>query len=432
MTEAVVRTVNVSLLFFGFVETIIIACSFKKSMLQKRSANIFFLKVALAGFCMFCYWIFFIRWYEGRDPLNTVLMAIGYVGIYVIYYLYLEYLIVQINELSPRRKVPRMVSLASLAICVAGSFLRILTVANPEFRGIDQALEEQGVIANIGNTAGLIMIAITIIILIAYYDVLGTRHTVILSFMPIFMELATAVEPKLSGIELHYPLIMTEIIIVYTQQYLELSMRLEREELVQSQTRLNLTTGRMKPHYIYNVLTSIYYLCDSDPETAQRAVGTFAEYLRSTLETIEKETVVSFSWELKAVRNYLELETLRFGDRLHVEYDIETEDFYVPALSIQALVENAVNHGVASRAEGGTISIVTRNLSDGGVQIRIVDDGVGFDVTAMNSSDEGFEGIKSVKERLKLDLGADMTITSAPDKGTTVVITIRQGDTNSE
>lgn len=428
MTETVVRTVNVSLLFFGFVETVIIAFSFKLSMLERRSANIFFSKVVLAGFCMLCFYMYNMRWIHGKDPFNIILLAIGYVGMFVIYYLYLEYLIVQINELSPKKRIPRSVSRFALAMCIAGSFLRLLSVSDAEFNGMDEALLHKSAFTLLGNIAGFAMIGMTFVILYVYTQILSVRQTVILCFMPVFIGLATLLEPYLNGIELHYPCIIIEILIVFTQHHLEVSMRLDKEELAQAQTRIHLTTGRMKPHYIYNVLTSIYYLCDSDPETAQSAIGTFAEYLRSTLEVIENDNLVSFSWELKAIKNYLELEKLRFGDRLNVEYDIEVDDFNVPPLSLQALIENAVKHGIAAKAEGGNVKLRTRRLSGGGVQVGIKDNGVGFDIDGIDSSDKTFEGIRSVRERLRVDLGAEMAITSTPGNGTNIIINIRPID----
>ena len=424
MTETVVRTVNVSLLFFGFVETVIIALSFRKSMLQKRSANIFVSEVILVGFCMLCFFYYYVRWYSGRDLLNIALLTIAYAGQCFIYYLYIRYLAVQVNEVSKKEKLPQWVTVIAGALCGFGVFLRVLTVTDSSFRGIEEAVKKRGGVPGMANLAGILMIILMMLILLRYIDSLGARQTMVLGFMPVFMALAEGFEPRLYGIELHYPLIMTALLIVYTQHYLTISLRLEQEELIQRQTRLDLATGRMKPHYIYNVLTSIYYLCDSNPEAAQGAVGTFADYLKKTLETMESNDVVSFSWELSTIKSYLELEKLRFGDRLGIEYDIETESFNVPPLSILALIEGAVNHGIVAKEEGGTIKLETRKLEDGGVRVNITNDGKGFDEEEIDLSKEGFEDFMSVKERLRLDLGANLNITSTPDGETSTIVTI--------
>ena len=96
-----------------------------------------------------------------------------------------------------------------------------------------------------------------------------------------------------------------------------------------------------------------------------------------------------------------------------------------PALTIQPLVENAVKHGIAPKEEGGTVRIVSRWLSDGGAQIRIIDDGVGFDVKKLRDMDVTHEGLANVRERIRLEVGGELTITSSPGRKTTAIVTIR-------
>ena len=111
-----------------------------------------------------------------------------------------------------------------------------------------------------------------------------------------------------------------------------------------------------------------------------------------------------------------------------MEYDVEYDEFLVPPLSIQPLVENAVKHGIAAKEEGGTVRIVSRKLSDGGAQIRIIDNGIGFDIDSLKNLDVTHEGLANVRERIRLEVGGDMTITSVPGRMTTVVVTIRPGN----
>ena len=129
----------------------------------------------------------------------------------------------------------------------------------------------------------------------------------------------------------------------------------QREKLHNLQVRS--TTERMKPHYIYNVLTSIYYLCETDPQMAQRAVGTFSDYLRSVLDNLDAGELISFRQELQTIQNYLSLEQMRFGDRFHVHYNIAADQFLLPPFTVQPLVENAVKHGVGKTDLVGEIWI---------------------------------------------------------------------------
>ena len=425
ISETAVSSVNIALQTFGIMVALAMMSSFRRDLFKSRSQRLFFAKIATATICMACFVVFNLRGIGLRDPLNVIMLSLSHVGVYVVAYLYIEYLRAQIEELDPEHTVPKHISYISLVICVIGSTLWVVSTVDSDFEKMNGSVLRMGVSFEIGHLGGLMLMIITIAILVRYYRTLGVRHTIILSSMPLLMLIATFAEPFAYDVELHYPLIVIEFCIIYTQHHLDMAMRSEKDEMADTKARLALATGRMKPHYLYNVLTTIYYLCETDPQKAQRAIGTFSEYLRSTLETMEKQELVNFSWELAEIRHYLELEKLRFGNRLNIEYDIEAEDFLVPPLSIQPLVENAVKHGIAPKEEGGTVRIVSRRLSDGGAQIRIIDNGVGFDVTKLKDLDVTHEGFANVRERIRLETGGDVTITSSPGKMTTAIVTIR-------
>jgi len=423
--ETVVRAVNIALQTFGIIVALAMMSSFSRELLRRRSQRLLLSKIVTATACMICFVIYNLRGTGPEDPLNMVLLSLSQVGLYVVSYLYIEYLRAQIEEIDAGRSVPAAVQIIALVLCVAGSTLRVVSTVSGGFGKNSGSAFGWGAAFELGHAGGVILMGITIIILCTYYRTLGVRHTLILSSMPVLILLAAYMEPLAGGIDLYYPFVIIEFCIVYTQHHLDIARQTEKDRMDETKARLALATGRIKPHYLYNVLTTIYYLCETDPQKAQRAIGTFSEYLRGTLETMEKQELVYFSWELAEIRHYLELEKLRFGSRLSVEYDIEAEDFSVPPLSIQPLVENAVKHGIAPKEEGGTVRILSRWLSDGGAQIRIIDDGIGFDVAELRNMDVTHEGLANVRERLRLEVGGDLTITSSPGKTTTVIVTIR-------
>ena len=426
--ELHVSTVNIVLLLFSSLLALAMVSSFRKDMLRSRSQKLFFSKIVIATFCMICCMAANFRGTETQDLLNVILISISHVGVYVVYYLYIEYLRTKTEALDPEHPVAGPVSTVSLIICIIGSALSVISTASGEKHIFSDSAYSMGVLFEIGHIGGFILILITFFILWRHNRTLGQRNSFILSAMPLLMLFATFVEPFLSGIELHYPLIVLEFCIVYTQHHLDTELRMKKDEVENTKARLALATGRMEPHYLYNVLTTIYYLCDTEPQKAQKAIGTFAEYMRSTLETLEKQELVSFAWELGEIRHYLELEKLRYGDRLSIEYDIETEDFRIPPLSVQPLVENAVRHGIAEKEEGGTVKIASEKLPDGGVRISVTDDGAGFDTGSLAAMDATHEGIANVRERLRLEVGGELTITSEPGKGTAAVVTIGAQD----
>ena len=113
--------------------------------------------------------------------------------------------------------------------------------------------------------------------------------------------------------------------------------------------QIELIMSQIQPHFVFNSLTTIRYLCRNDVPLAIEALGKFTKYLRQNLDSIASENLVPFSEELEHTKTYLWLEKLRFGKDLRVEYSIDSQSFKVPPLSLQPIVENAVKHGVTKK-----------------------------------------------------------------------------------
>lgn len=197
------------------------------------------------------------------------------------------------------------------------------------------------------------------------------------------------------------------------EEYLE-----KEKELMES--RITLMISQIQPHFLYNSLNSIYHLCDMDAKLAQQAIGNFSESLHHVLGSLKRTSPVLFDQELQNVKAYLELEQLRFDD-LRIVYQIEASNFFVPALSVQPLVENAVKHGICSKEEGGTLVLTTREQA-GFFEIIVEDDGVGFDITKLKDDGEIHLGVQNVKQRVEAMVGGSLEIMSTPGVGTTAII----------
>ncbi len=194
------------------------------------------------------------------------------------------------------------------------------------------------------------------------------------------------------------------------------------------EARVSVMTSQIRPHFIYNALTSIAMLCILDPPAAQTAVITFAKYLRENMDSMNQTEPVPFKREYEHLKKYLYIEKLRFGDKLNVEYDIGTESFVLPLLSLQPLVENAVKHGVGQKKEGGTVSVSTFE-SENAYIIVVKDDGTGFDTGQTKVKDNrSHMGIENTRMRIKEMCGGDVVIKSIVGEGTTATIILpREG-----
>lgn len=217
-------------------------------------------------------------------------------------------------------------------------------------------------------------------------------------------------------------------IFMFIVAMMDQSRILKENEREMYELRVQIMLSQIKPHFIYNTLTTIKYLCRKDPQQASETIDEFATYLRGNLDSLTTEQMIPFEKELEHVRNYLAIEKKRFGSKVRVQYDIQEEDFLIPALSMQPLVENAVKHGVTKKEEGGTIKISVEK-QDGNYYITIEDDGPGYDVTKKKEDGRAHIGVMNTENRIKAMCGGELHISSAPGYGTKAMIRIPEGQT---
>jgi sensor histidine kinase YesM len=193
----------------------------------------------------------------------------------------------------------------------------------------------------------------------------------------------------------------------------------ERERKIAAEARFASLESRVHPHFLFNTLNSISQLVREDPAQAERTIERLAALLRFSLDS-EVTGVVTLSEELGIVRAYLEIEKVRFGDRLRygIEIEPQAEEQTVPALSIQTLVENSVKYAVGARREGAEIS-VRAFVRDGQLRIEVSDDGPGFDPS---TSVKPGHGLDLVQRRLAALFGSSASLEMTVRDGRTLVV----------
>ena len=177
---------------------------------------------------------------------------------------------------------------------------------------------------------------------------------------------------------------------------------------------------QMRPHFIYNTLMSIYYLCKKDADKAQQVILDFSRYLKKNFTAIASEDSVPFTEELEHTRAYLAVEEARYEDRLFVQFDTPVTMFRLPPLTLQPIVENAVVHGMRATKAPIRISVVTRNTGTAS-EIVVEDDGPGFRPA---DSDEPHIALQNIRRRLAMMCGGTLTIASRKEGGTAVTVSI--------
>jgi two-component system, LytTR family, sensor kinase len=175
-------------------------------------------------------------------------------------------------------------------------------------------------------------------------------------------------------------------------------------ELVQA--RLQALRMQLNPHFLFNTLNTISALIHDNPEAADRMIVRLSELLRRTLDRGDVQEV-PLREELEFLRSYLEIEQMRFPDRLTVTFDIEpkTQELLVPQLILQPLVENALRHGILPREEAGRVEISARVVDGQHLELKVRDNGSGLPAANGSPGREGI-GLQNVRSRLAQLYGA--------------------------
>ncbi len=197
-------------------------------------------------------------------------------------------------------------------------------------------------------------------------------------------------------------------VLYFIYNYFERYNKSLKMEASVKEIELNNLKSQLNPHFIFNALNSIRALVDENPDKSKQAINQLSNILRNSLVK-DKRGLTKFSEELKMVRDYLGLESIRFEERLHTEFEIDpaSKNFMVPPLMIQTLVENGVKHGISKLTEGGTIQLKTI-VENGKLKIQIRNSG---QFSANGHKKRGGLGLTNTSQRLKLLYGNEAHFT---------------------
>lgn len=184
----------------------------------------------------------------------------------------------------------------------------------------------------------------------------------------------------------------------------------------------------MNPNFLFATLNLILTLVKKGSGQAAKLIFAFSEYLRYNLNSIRDDTLIQFEEELSHIKTYLEIQQLRMPE-MELQIEDKFHEFYVPSRSLEAIVENAVKHGIGKNENRGKVIIRSYERRDS-YAVQIVDEGVGFD-TDMLYRKETPTGMKRIRERLE-KIGAVLEVVSRPGKGTIVTVRFPKKKINIE
>ncbi len=427
------QSIHIALLMWGCIFCLIAAVCMFMSKNFDREKRKWMLYMQLSGAILLCSdaisWAF--RGYPGTIGYWLVRISNFFVFFFsdvimVVYHGYVCcYLFAGNREKEPLKRVK-----LGYMIALMGMFLVVLSQFTNLYYYIDaQNLYHRNPAYLLASLIPMCGMVIDMTMLIQYRR--NVSHEILVSMISymILPFAAMIIQIFYYGISLINIAISISIILMFVSAMVEQNRELARHQEEAAELRVSLMLSQIKPHFIYNALTVIQRLCVKDPKMAQETVGEFATYLRGNLDALDRKTTIPFEKELEHTQCYLAIEKKRFGDRVNVEYDIRTEDFMIPALTLQPLVENAVKHGLCKKENGGTVVIHTERMKDT-VYVIVSDNGVGFDCTGKCGKEH--VGIRNVKSRVQSMCGGTLEIKSEPGEGTTAVIALPQRENKKD
>ncbi len=352
-----------------------------------------------------------------RGPMlaaNFLEFSLGYVNLVFL----TDYIVGVIAQKRPVSRIVVRIVTAVCALCVAAGVVS-------QFNGVVYFIDERNVYRAGPWYAGINLVAPAVILFFSSVVAVCARSLdrgdtpALLSYV-VFLCAAAGLQVFFPELMLYYAAYTLSLLVTWVNIHVRHEKLLKDRELELADARISIMVSRIRPHFLYNALSAVSWLCVHDPALARETVNDFSRYLRANLAALTQKAPIPFEEEMRHVETYLSLERKRFGDRIRVERRVEATDFRLPPLTLQPLVENAVQHGITVRDEGGTIVVGTRETEDGW-EVSVVDDGVGF---AGEEPERRGMGIENVRFRLENICRGSLDVRSTPGEGTTAVIRI--------
>ena len=368
--------------------------------------------------------------YDGRKEytlllyiVNSMIYIMGYLFI-VLFAYYITYYI------SQKKPIPIWIPRCMTFLCGVAMLLVFISLFNHMFFFIEDGTYTVGPLYGLSQVYPCLLLFVSMFIIIRYHTTLGKRDTLILlayGFLPV---VALVLYLFIPGINLLYVATTLSLLILHLFVHLQQTKQMKEQAMELDELNVAIALSQIQPHFLFSSLDVIQSLCAERPMEAKRDLGEFAKFLRMNMDSLTCQTPIPFETELEHVNHFLDLEQLRYKDKLHIVYDIREQDFSLPALSIQTIIENSVKYGIGEKEEGITICLKVVK-EDQWIVIEISDDGIGFDVNSLENSkseedNELHVGLKNVKERVGRMMGGEVSIESRIGYGTVVTIRLRE------
>ena len=409
---------NIALDAVGLTVVFVIFVSCLGEQLRERNGSRSFL--SLLSLIMLTLVADVVAWIgEGNPDLRNVTLVAATVASCACFFSILSFLIFLRKSLYPSNRAVTVILAALTIVCLASAVLLVGNI----FGEYATTVNEEGHLVHHNRLLVAWMylsfpILSFIAILMAPPLSKTTSPVARFSFIlyALFPVAGALVDFFFHGLSTTYIGFVVSVLLIYTGIYRQ------KQKLISAQQSA-LMLSQINPHFMYNTLSTIAAMCDAEPHHAKQLTLEFSQYLRRNLTSLTSEDLIPFAREMDHVECYLKIEKARFRENLNVAYSIHCKDFYVPPLSIQPIVENAVRHGITRKAGGGTVRIAAYK-SEKNYVIDIWDDGVGFNPGVKPNDNRMHVGLENVSNRIHSMCNGRLEVRSVIGSGTRVAIII--------
>ncbi len=390
---------------------------FKKEKRKDEKRLILFLVFTIFHFATYLVFTFVRVKYTSDNfiiSFYTLFYIFNNIEMFLLFLYMLSYLVL-------KEKVKKVLSIVNISLFSAFVLLDIVNVFTGMFFTAESGeyIRSKTMIISQGYQ---FVILVIVFITSAVNKKLLLREQIAFTLYCLLPFVAILLQNVFKGYAIAYASIIIAIEILFFFINVSKNITIAHQEEANKEAQIKVMMSQIQPHFIYNSLSSISTLIPIDPDKAQKALDDFTEYLRHNLSSLSETKLIPFESEFRHIETFIALEKIRFNDRINTYFDIKAKDFFVPPLSLQPIVENAIKHGILNRIEGGTLTIRTFETDDAYV-VRIIDDGVGFDINSVDFESNTHIGINNIKSRLNSMCNAEIKLESEPGQGTEVRVT---------
>ena len=328
------------------------------------------------------------------------------------------YLFIRITGNENGLKILNVILIVHAALCISAFFTPWLFYVD------DNGSWHRGPLGFIPFAVSFVLILWIVIGALVKYKGIRRREAVVPVIISVMVAIAVIMDtclkfsPRISFLTVA----MTEST-VFFYIWLHLQFVREHENALRAEQRIRIMMSQIQPHFLFNTLSNIQALTETDPEKASRVIEEFAIYLRQNIDSLNEDSLIPVKKEIEHTKVYSDIEKVRFPS-IRIDYEIEDDEFLIPPLTIQPMVENAIRHGVRGKKDGW-VSVNVYCDEDNHV-ITIRDNGKGFDMEQMieNTRQGDHIGVKNVRDRIIDMAGGTFSIDSEIGEGTSVTIRI--------